>query len=73
MSLPPMKQVMSSHVSAVGYDDDTQTLYVEYKNGKISKYADVPPDLADKVSNSYSIGQALNQHIKGSFDHEYHS
>lgn len=73
MPLPNMKQVLSSHVKAVGYDDDEQTLYVEYSNGKISKYAGVPPDLADKVSNSYSIGKALNEHIKGSFDHEYHS
>lgn len=65
-----MKQVTSSHISAVGYDKKTQELYVEYKNGSKFKYKDVPDDKAQQVMNSHSIGKAMHSMVRGQHDHE---
>jgi hypothetical protein len=65
------KQVHSSHVDKIGYDPDNQTLVVVYKTGKTSVYQSVPQDIADQVMNSYSVGQALHNLVKGVYGHEY--
>lgn len=69
-SSPSMKQVHSSHVHAVGYDNANQELHVEYKGGNRYVYKNVPADKADTVMNSHSIGSALHTHIKGQHDHD---
>ena len=56
--------VESSMIKSVGHDPNTQTLEVEFKNGKVSTY----PATADEhqaLLSASSIGQHFNQHIKG--------
>jgi KTSC domain len=65
-----MKPVFSSHVNAVGYDDGSSELHIEYKNGKRFIYKDVDPDKARQVMNGASVGQSLHKHIRGQHDHE---
>ena len=65
-----MKQVNSTHIHAVGYDQTNNELHVEYKGGGKYRYKDVPPEKARMVMNSGSIGSALHQHVKGQHDHE---
>lgn len=63
--------VYSSNVSEVGYDPETQELFITWKSGKRSVYADVPEQLADQVSKAPSVGQAVNSEIKPNFSHRY--
>ena len=55
----------SSNVAAIGYDEETQELAVEFAKGGRYVYMGVPPDIADGVINAPSVGQALNFDIKG--------
>ena len=65
------KNVYSSMVSEVGYDDETQELLVTWTNGRRSIYSGVPEGLADQLSRAPSVGQMLNSDIKGVFPHRY--
>lgn len=65
------KSVYSSHVNIVSYDDETQELSVKWDTGKTSIYAGVPPEIANQVMNSWSVGTALHQVVKGKYEHRY--
>jgi hypothetical protein len=68
---PTMTPVYSSHVQAIGHDPDTGDLHVSWKGGKTSIYSNVPADLADQVTKSWSVGQAVQTMIKDQFPHRY--
>lgn len=68
---PPMKEVYSSNVSAVGYAPDTQELHVTWSTGKTSVYEGVPADLGEQASTSWSIGKFLNENVRDKFPHKY--
>jgi len=68
---PTMQKKFSSHVNAVGYDHSAQELHVEFKNGKVAVYKNVPPDVANHVTSAASVGSALHQHVKGQYEHTY--
>ena len=65
------KDVLSSHVDKVGYDDETQELHVTYSNGKTAVFKEVDARTANSVMNSPSVGQSLHRSVRGRFDHEY--
>jgi KTSC domain len=62
-----MHGVDSSNVAAIGYEEDSQTLQVEFKNGTTYQYFDVPLAIFEGMRDAASVGQYLNQHIKGAF------
>lgn len=66
-----MRQVFSSHINRVGYDDAAGELLVEYKRGKTSVYEGVPPGVAASVLGAPSIGEAVHGLLKGSYKHRY--
>ena len=48
------------------------TLIVTWAKGrKVSEYAGVPEDVAIRLSKAPSVGQMINQEIKGQFPHRY--
>jgi len=57
----------SSNVASVGYDHKTQTLEVEFTNGSVYQYFDVPQSVYDQLINADSVGKYLNVNIKGSY------
>ncbi len=63
--------VLSSRCTKVGYDAESQTLFVQWAKGKTSAYSGVPPDLAEEVSKSWSVGEILNAKIIGKFPMSY--
>jgi hypothetical protein len=66
------KSVYSEMVSDVGYDTDTGELLVTFKrNGRTAAYADVPEAVAEKLSNAPSVGNMLNNEIKGVYPFRY--
>ena len=66
MEMIPLK---SSNLAAAGYDPATQVLRVQFKNGSIYDYSQVPPDVANALFSANSAGQYLHQRIKGQYEH----
>ncbi|WP_217805688.1 KTSC domain-containing protein [Roseovarius sp. A-2] len=62
-----MHLVDSSNVSAIGYDEDSQTLQVEFNSGATYQYFDVPQQIFEGMLDAGSVGQYLNQYVKGVF------
>jgi hypothetical protein len=56
--------VTSSNLAAVGYDPDTETLEVEFKNGSVYTYSAVPADVYNELMEADSIGRAFAALIK---------
>ena len=57
--------VTSSNIASIGYDANSQTLEVEFLNGGVYQYFDVPQHIYDGIMNADSHGQYLAQNIKG--------
>ncbi|WP_149088096.1 KTSC domain-containing protein [Pseudomonas prosekii] len=57
--------VSSSNVESVGYDEDSETLEVEFKNGTLYQYFDVPQSAFNGLVNADSVGVYLAENIKG--------
>jgi len=62
-----MHNVDSSNVAAVGFEEDSQTLQVEFNGGTTYQYFDVPQAIFDGLLSASSVGQYLNQHVKGTY------
>lgn len=65
------KDVYSTMVSNVGWDDETNDLLVTWANGRKSAYSDVPEDVALALSNAPSVGTMINMEIKPHYAHRY--
>jgi len=68
---PVMRGVFSSHVRRIGHDAQTGELHVQWDSGKTSVYSGVPPDVADRVQNAWSVGKALREEVKNAYPHRY--
>lgn len=60
-----MINVSSSNVAAIGYDEDSETLQVEFNNGGTYQYFDVPEQIFAELQHADSIGGYLAKNIKG--------
>lgn len=67
---PEMNYVDSSHIEAIGYLPDTLELFVQFKDGGIYVYLNVPPELYEEFMMAGSKGIFLNQCIKNVFSFE---
>lgn len=56
--------VSSSNVASIGYDADSLTLEVEFNNGNVYQYFDVPVQEYEGLLHASSIGSYLNRNIK---------
>jgi hypothetical protein len=59
--------VMSSHLASVGYDEQTGRLAVEFRDGEIYEYANVPQETYIELITSKSVGKFFNQAIRSQF------
>ena len=59
--------VISSNVASAGYDPNTMTVEVEFKNGSVYQYFDVPEAVYRDLMRASSVGTFLNQNIKNSY------
>jgi hypothetical protein len=57
----------SSNIARYGYDDANQVLHVEFKNGSVYQYFDVPQSVFEQMKTAPSKGQFLAQSIKGTY------
>ncbi|CAI0696705.1 MULTISPECIES: KTSC domain-containing protein [Serratia] len=61
------ESVTSSNISSIGYDAESQTLEIEFLNGAIYQYFDVPEQVHAELMRADSVGAFLARNIKGSF------
>mgnify|MGYP001810870407 CR=1 FL=1 len=57
--------VESSNIESIGYDSKSQTLEIEFLNGSIYQYFDVPQTIFEGLMGADSHGKYLNSNIKG--------
>jgi hypothetical protein len=70
MSLPEMSPVQSSNVASIGYDTQTQTVYIQYSIGSIYIYKGVPQFEFDNLRVAPSIGSHLHRYFKNVYAYE---
>jgi hypothetical protein len=56
--------VISTNLATVGYDDIAGMLEVEFKNGRVYQYLDVPRMHFDAILRAGSPGEYFNANIK---------
>ena len=67
MSNITTKSVISSNISAIGYDEVTKTLKVVFKGGKAYLYDNVPVTVWNEFNKTPSIGLFFYSSIKNSY------
>ncbi|WP_285506800.1 KTSC domain-containing protein [Actinokineospora sp. NBRC 105648] len=58
----------SESIAAVGYDADRRVLEVEFHNGRVYQYLDVPKKIYWQFASAKSLGTFLNQEIRDRYD-----
>ena len=66
------RDVYSTRVERLGYDPETQEMYVEWKRGRVSVFEGVPDDVAHEASNAWSVGAFLRINIEPEYKQRYH-
>ena len=61
--------VSSSHLSSVGYDPASLTLEIEFKDGSVYQYFDVPDFEHSSLVQAISPGTYFHENIK--FNYQY--
>ena len=57
----------SSNIARFGYDDANQVLFVEFRNGSVYQYFDVPKNVFEQMNTAPSKGKFLADRIKGAY------
>jgi hypothetical protein len=64
--------VKSSALTSMGYEDRTRILELEYKNGTVYRFKDVPRPIWEELkrlaSSGGSIGAYVNANIRDKYD-----
>lgn len=68
--MPEMIPVVSSNVSAVGYDSEAQTVYVKFSDGKMYIYKGVPESEFENLKSASSVGSYLHRNYKNVYPYE---
>lgn len=68
--MPEMHAVSSSNIAAVGYDADSQSVYVEFLNGSTYKYNGVSESEFDNLRTASSVGSYFNRNYKNVYPYE---
>ena len=56
--------VISSNIKSVGYDEDTETLEVEFKKGALYQYDSVPAEVHQSLMSAPSVGKYFSANVK---------
>lgn len=63
------KSVSSSNIASIGYDESASILEIEFLNGSIYHYFDVPRDVYQDLMDADSHGKYLTSNIKGNYNY----
>lgn len=64
---PPMTPIESSMFDGHHYDPNSRVLTVQFKNGSVHQYEDVPADKHEAFTLNQSPGRFFNEKIKNNF------
>ena len=64
------KEVESSIISTIGYDKSESTLEIEFKNGMIYQYFDVPRKMHKKLVKASCVDHVLNTSIRNVYPYK---
>lgn len=67
MSMSEMIKVKSSNIAAVAYDGEAELLRVQFNNGSVYEYSNVPEQTAQDFVKAESVGKYFHARIKGNF------
>ena len=56
--------VSSSNLASIGYDFQSLTLEIEFKDGSVYQYFDVPDNMYEDLMQAPSKGKFFHAHIK---------
>jgi len=70
MPVPEMQPVSSSNIAAIGYDAESQMVYVQFLNGSTYAYKGVPEHEFDNLRTAPSVGSYLNRYYKNVYPYE---
>lgn len=59
--------ISSTNVASAGYDEQSETLEVEFANGSVYQYFNVGLALYEQFRTASSKGQFLNSNIRNSY------
>lgn len=59
--------VSSSNIAAIGYDENSQSLEIEFTNGAVYQYSSVPPSEYEGIMGADSKGKYLHANIKNRY------
>ena len=65
--MPEMLFVQSSNVEAIGYDESSTELWVQYVGGRTYIYDGVPPSTFEELRSAPSIGSYMNRQVKPNY------
>jgi hypothetical protein len=63
-----LTEIESSNIAAIGYDAASKRLRVQFKNGGLYEYPDVPAKAHDEFMGAESKGSHFAKHIRGKFE-----
>jgi hypothetical protein len=61
------QSVSSSNIASVGYNPDSETLEIEFLNGRVYEYYNVPHFMHERLMEASSVGIFFNAEIKNSY------
>jgi len=59
--------VSSTSIAEIGYDEQSQTLEVQFRRGGIYQYFDVTPGVYEQLMAAPSMGQFVAEQVKGRY------
>ena len=62
--------VSSSMIAAIGYDEETETLEVEFASGAVYRYRGIHQDVFEDFRAAPSKGRFFNHHIRDAYPWE---
>ncbi|MDD5005055.1 MAG: KTSC domain-containing protein [Candidatus Omnitrophica bacterium] len=65
-----MKPVASSNIQAVGYDESTETMRVQFNNSSVYEYHNIPLIVYNDFMQASSLGAYLNRNIRNNYSYE---
>ena len=61
--------VESSMINAVGYDEQARQLEVEFRNGQVYRFSNVPADIHSQMMSAPSVGKYFGTNVRGKFSY----
>ena len=67
--MPKMIPVESSLIAEIGYEDEKEELYVEFKRGGLYMYQGVPKPVFTAMLNAISKGKFFLDNVKNQYEY----